>query len=66
MNNTRYDTLISSMDRSIELFSEIRTPDAVSVAAFDTLKQARALIAHALENERRATSPERAVLAAGF
>lgn len=53
MNDPHYDTLIQSLDRSIELFSEIRTGDATSVAAFDTLKQARAKIALAFAGERR-------------
>ncbi len=52
MNETR-DSLITNLDQSIAIFARIRTPDAACVAAFDTLKQARAMIAHALEHEER-------------
>lgn len=53
VNDQRYNHLLSSLDRSIELFADMRTPDAVCVAAFDALKQARAKIDLAFENERR-------------
>lgn len=46
------DSLINTLDASIETFAQIRTPDALSCAAFDTLKQARAMIAQALQQER--------------
>lgn len=46
-------TLIHTLDASIETFAQIRTPDALCTAAFDTLKQARAMIAQALQEERR-------------
>jgi hypothetical protein len=52
MNQPR-ESLLQQLDQSISLFAQIRTPDAVSVAAFDTLKQARALIARALTGENR-------------
>ena len=48
------DSLITTLDASIETFAQIRTPDALCSAAFDTLKQARAMIAQALQEERRA------------
>lgn len=47
------ESLLENMDRSIALMAELRTPDPVTIAAFDALKQARALIARAFENERR-------------
>lgn len=52
MKDTR-DSLIHTLDASIETFAQIRTPDALCAAAFDTLKQARAMIAQALQHERR-------------
>jgi hypothetical protein len=47
------ESLLSRLDQSIALMTELRTPDPVSIAAFDALKQARALIARAFENEQR-------------
>jgi hypothetical protein len=56
VNDPRYTSLLQSLDTSIATFAQMRTPDSTCVAAFDALKQARALIACAFENERRATS----------
>jgi hypothetical protein len=47
------ESLLNRLDQSIALMTELRTPDPVSIAAFDALKQARALIARAFENEQR-------------
>jgi hypothetical protein len=52
VNETR-DSLIHTLDSSIETFARIRSSDAMCVAAFDTLKQARAMIARALQQEQR-------------
>ena len=52
VNETR-DSLITTLDSSIETFARIRSSDAMCVAAYDTLKQARAMIARALEQEHR-------------
>ncbi len=49
-------TLLDRLDESIALMSTLRTPDPVSTAAYDALKQARALIAQALDAERRDSS----------
>ena len=46
-------SLLHRLDQSIALMSELRTPDPASVAAFDALKQARALIAQAFAREER-------------
>lgn len=57
------ESLLSRLDQSIALMTELRTPDPVTIAAFDALKQARALIERAFANEQRATlrsAPERA------
>lgn len=70
MEDHRSDTVLRFLDRSIELFSQLRTPDPVSAAAYDTLKQARAMIARSLTLDRRfvdAISPdERVAAASGF
>ena len=52
--NEQRDTLLESLDRSIAVMASIRTPDSVGTAAFDTLKQARAMIARAFAGEQRA------------
>ena len=54
--NETPDSLIHTLDSSIETFARIRSSDAMCVAAFDTLKQARAMIARALDEERRKPS----------
>jgi hypothetical protein len=51
--NENRDSLIHTLDASIDTFARIRSSDALCVAAFDTLKQARAMIARALQEERR-------------
>lgn len=51
--NDPHHSLLSNLDQSIATFAAIRTPDSVSTAAFDTLKQARAMIALAFAAERQ-------------
>lgn len=56
------ESLLYRLDQSIALMTELRTPDPVSIAAFAALKQARALIAKAFENEQltsRRPAPDR-------
>ena len=55
--NEKRDTLLLSLDQSIAAFATMRTPDAVCTAAFDTLKQARAMIARALSREHDTFGP---------
>jgi hypothetical protein len=50
------ESLLQRLDQSIALMAELRTPDPACAAAFDALKQARALIARALEGEQRSLS----------
>jgi hypothetical protein len=45
VNNARIHSLYTALDEAVEILAEIRTSDATCVAAFDTLKQARALVA---------------------
>jgi hypothetical protein len=51
--NAFHDSLLHQLDDSITLFAQHRTPDAACMAAFDTLKQARALVARAFARESR-------------
>lgn len=53
------DTLLHTLDSSIETFARIRSSDAMCVAAHDTLKQARAMIARALQLEQRGAPPRK-------
>lgn len=39
------------LDASIETFAQIRSTDTACVSTYDTLKEARAMIARALGNE---------------
>ena len=51
MQDIRSESVLCALDRSLALFSQLRTPDPVSVTAYDTLKQARAMIERALSGE---------------
>lgn len=50
MNTARLATLLASLDEAVAILDEQRTPDALCVAAFDTLKQARALVLRAFDS----------------
>lgn len=50
--NSTHESLLNHLDESITTFAAIRRPDPVCSAAYDTLKQARAMIARALTRER--------------
>ncbi|HVU32219.1 MAG TPA: hypothetical protein VHE61_02210 [Opitutaceae bacterium] len=51
MNPTPIQVLITTLDHAIDILADHRTPDYLCVAAFDTLKQARALVVRAFERE---------------
>ncbi len=51
MNDRRYDSLLYSLDHAIELFSRIPATTPAGTAAFETLKQARAMLTEALAQE---------------
>jgi hypothetical protein len=55
--NEKRDSLLNRLDQSIAEFATMRTPEPVCTAAFDTLKQARAMIARALTGERDSYRP---------
>lgn len=44
MNQNDYDSLLASLNEAVAILARIRTPDPRSVAAYDTLKQARAMV----------------------
>jgi hypothetical protein len=47
-----HTTLFASLDEAIDTLQRNRTPDPAFIAAFDTLKQARAMLARALTTPR--------------
>lgn len=55
MNSARITSLLSHLDSAVDILAEQRTPDALYVAAFDTVKQARALVARAIAEDRQAS-----------
>lgn len=65
MQDIRSESVLCALDRSLALFDQLRTPDPVSVAAYDTLKQARAMIERALTREVSQVSPTRSRLLPG-
>lgn len=65
MQDTSPDSLLSSLDHSLDMFCRLRTSDPVSTAAFDTLKQARAMIARALAAEKNAVTRGALMASAG-
>lgn len=54
MNPNDYLSLLASLDRAVAILDRNRTPDPESVAAYDTLKQARARITAILDKTRPA------------
>jgi hypothetical protein len=48
VNDSDYTSLISSLNTALEILERNRTPDPAFVAAHDTLKQSRAMIAKLL------------------
>ena len=52
MNQHDYTTLLASLDEAVAILARNRTPDPHSVAAYDTLKQARAMIVSTLDQNR--------------
>jgi hypothetical protein len=55
MNQTDYLTLLASLDQSLAILDRNRTPDPAMIAAYDTLKQARARVVRAVEATRTDT-----------
>ena len=64
MNEPDYTSLFSSLNQAVEILDRNRTPDPAFVAAYDTLKQSRAMIAKALGKPQEAKSGASVGLAA--
>ena len=56
MNDHDYNSLLSSLNQAVEILNRNRTPDPRFIAAYDTLKQARAMI-------EKTVTPRRSTLA---
>lgn len=52
MNVNDYDSLLASLNKAVEILDANRTADPAFIAAYDTLKQARAMVVKALETSR--------------
>jgi hypothetical protein len=51
VKDKRQDSLLYTLDRSIELFARTPIANATGAAAFETLKRARAMLVDALAEE---------------
>jgi hypothetical protein len=49
VNVNDYDLLLASLNNAVEILDANRTADPAFVAAYDTLKQARAMVVEALK-----------------
>ena len=56
MNANDQHSIFSSLSRAIEILDRNRTPDPDFIAAYDTLKQSRAMLARVLTTTQTATS----------
>lgn len=52
MSHQAYESVLSSLNAAVEIMERNRTPDPALIAAFDTLKQARAMVIRAVEHGR--------------
>jgi hypothetical protein len=57
VNNQDYNTLLSSLNNAVDILATHRTSDPAMIAAFDTLKQARAMVRQLVEKDRPACVP---------
>jgi hypothetical protein len=48
VNAHDYNSLFASLNHALELLHQHRTPDPSYIAAYDTLKQSRAMLANAI------------------
>jgi hypothetical protein len=48
VNDHDYHSVLSSLNSAVEILDRNRTPDPAFIAAYDTLKQSRAMIVKAL------------------
>jgi hypothetical protein len=55
VNQQAYNSLLSALDDAVAILDRNRTPDPALIAAFDTLKQARAMVVRAVEQPAPST-----------
>jgi hypothetical protein len=64
VNEIDYKSLLSSLNLAVDILDRNRTPEPAFVAAYDTLKQARAMIMEATGRARDVISTANGELAA--
>jgi hypothetical protein len=64
VNQKAYNCLLSALDDAVAILDRNRTPDPSLIAAFDTLKQARAMVVRAVEQPAPSVIEEYMELAA--
>ncbi len=64
VNHHDYNSLLSSLNDAVAILARNRTPDPELIAAYDTLKLARAKIVRVVENARPAFDTANAELVA--
>ena len=64
MNANDYHAIFASLSRAIEILDRNRTPEPEFIAAYDTLKQSRAMLARVLNDPSRIRALEPRELAA--
>ena len=57
VNEHDYNSLFAALNEAVEILYRNRTPDADFIAAYDTLKQSRAMIEQALAASAPGSSP---------
>ena len=57
MNDHDYNTLFSALNQAVDILYRNRTPDPEFVAAYDTLKQSRAMIESAVKRTNSLAMP---------
>ncbi len=61
VNSPDYSSLFSALNEAVEILARNRTADPAYIAAYDTLKQSRAMLMHVLQQApaaQRATERE--------
>lgn len=64
MNDHDYNSLFSSLNQAVEILARNRTSDPAFIAAYDTLKQSRAMLVKVLNAAPDPTTTEARELAA--
>ena len=64
VNDHDHHSLFAALNEAAEILHRNRTPDPAFVAAFDTLKQARAMLEHAIRPPATSSHPGAGDLAA--